>query len=332
MTCAATLKLTYGGSIYDRTRMLFTGEVRPTGVDLTCFALPIEELFWRQGRYGDFDVAEYSMGAYVASVEDPGYQFIALPVFPSRVFRHSAIYVHADAGISSPRVLEGRAVGTPEWSMTGSLWARGILGEHYGVDLTAIRWRTGGLDQAGRREKSRIVPPEAFNVRPLPESQTLGQALLDREIDAIISARPPALFLKGHEKIRPLFRSYRSEEAGYFRATRIFPIMHVVIMRKSLVAEHPWLAGNLRSAFEAARKPAIHQLLDSAVCTTSLVWEASYAEEERNLMGDPFVYGVEENGATLSALCRYAHQQGFTSRLLEPQDLFAASTLTSARV
>ena len=216
--------------------------------------------------------------------------------------------------------------------MTGSLWARGILGEHYGVDLTSIRWRTGGLDQAGRREKSRVVAPAAFDISPLPQDQTLGQALLDREIDAIISARPPAAFLQGPSKIRRLFQSYRAEEAAYFRATGIFPIMHVVIVRKALVAAHPWLAGNLKSAFQAARKPAVHDLLEPGVCTTSLAWESSYAEEEQAIMGDAFVYGVEENGAALSALCRYAHQQGFTSRLLEPRDLFAASTLTSARV
>ena len=324
--------LTYGGGRYDRTERLYTGEVRPVGVDLRFLPVPIEDLFWRQSRYGDFDLAEYSSGAYLASVEDPAYGFVALPVFPSRVFRHSAIYVHADAGIETAKDLEGRVVGTPEWSMTGSLWARGILGEYYGVDLRSIKWRTGGLEQAGRQEKSRLRPPDAFDVRPLGDAKTLRQALLDREIDAIVSARPPSTFVEGHPKVRRLFANCRQEEAAYFKATGIFPIMHLVVIRKTLVRDHPWLAGNLLAAFEAARRPAIRPLLDTAFCTTSLVWESSYAEEERDLMGDPFIYGVEENRATLSALCRYAHEQGFTSRLLEPKDIFVESTLTSARV
>ncbi|GGX19177.1 4,5-dihydroxyphthalate decarboxylase [Pigmentiphaga litoralis] len=324
--------VTYAGGVYDRTSALYTGDVRPTGIDLTFLPMPIEELFWRQGKYHEFDAAEFSFGAYLASVEDPNWGFTALPIFPSRVFRHSAIYVHAESGIEHASDLAGRTVGTPEWSQTGSLWARGILGEHYGVDLRSVRWRTGGLQHAGRKEKSRVVPPAGFDVQTLAEGKTLQQSLLDREIDAIITARPPEAFAQGDPAIRRLFADYRAEEGRYYDASRIFPIMHVLIVRNALLQAYPWIAGNLRTAFEAARRPATGHLLDSAACNTSLIWESSYAEEERARFGDPFVYGVEENLPTLNAICRYAHEQGFTSDLLTPADLFFPTTLTTAKV
>lgn len=329
---STNIPVTYAGGIYDRTARLYSSEMRPVGIDLTYLPTSIEDLFWRQGKYGEFDAAEYSSGAYLASVEDPEYGFTALPIFPSRAFRHSAIYIHADAGISSAKDLEGRLVGTPEWSQTGSLYARGILQEHYGVDLGTIRWRTGGLQQAGRQEKSRVTPPARFEVKPLAQGQTLQQALLDREIDAIITARPPQAFADGHPKIRRLFTNYREEESAYYEKTGIFPIMHLVIVRKSLLNAHPWIANNLCTAFDHARQPAVGVLLDSAVSANSLIWETSYAEEERAKFGDPFVYGVNENQPTLAAFCRYGYEQGFTSRLLTPEDLFFRTTLTAARV
>ena len=324
--------LTYGGELYDRTSRLYSGEVSPEGIDFRYLHLEIEDLFWRQGRYGELDAAEYSMGAYLASLEDPAWGFVAIPVFPSRVFRHSAVYVHAGSGIEAPRDLNGRAVGTPEWSMTASLWVRGILGEHYGVDLRSIRWRTGGLAQPGRREKSRVAPRAGFDVRPLEDGDTLNRALLERRIDALVSARPPAAFVEGRPEARRLFADPLAAEEEYFRRTGVFPIMHVVVVRKTLVAEHPWLANNLRNAFEAARKGATARLLDTGVCTTSLVWESAYAAREAALLGDAFKYGVEENRATLEALCRYGFEQGFTGRLLRPEELFVPSTVSSAKM
>jgi 4,5-dihydroxyphthalate decarboxylase len=326
------VRVAYGGELYDRTSRLYSGEVRPKGIELRYLHLGLEDLFWRQGCYGEFDAAEYSMGAYLASVEDPAWAFVAIPVFPSRAFRHSAVYVHACSGIEAPRDLNGRCVGTPEWSMTASLWIRGILGEHYGVDLRSIRWRTGGLAQPGRQEKSRVKPPKDFDVRPLEQGDTLNQTLLERKIDAVISARPPAAFIEGRPEVRRLFADTIVAERDYFRRTGVFPIMHVVVIRKTLVDEHPWLANNLRNAFEAARKPALGRLLDTGMCSTSLVWEAAYAEQEAAVFEDPFKYGVEENLATLDALCRYGFEQGFTSRLLQPEELFVPSTVSSARI
>ncbi|WP_300017579.1 ABC transporter substrate-binding protein [Pseudonocardia sp.] len=324
--------LTYAGAVYDRTRPLYDGSVRPEGVDLRYLETGIEELFWRQGRYHEFDAAEFSFGAYLAAAERPDRPFDAIPVFPSRAFRHSALYVRADSEIEKPEQLSGRTIGTPEWSMTASLWMRGILGEHYGVDLQSVQWRTGGLEEPGRQEKSPVVPPDRFDVGPLPEGTTLTGDLLDGSLDAVLTARPPRAFLAGDPRIRRLFPDFRTAELEYHRATGIVPIMHVVVVKRDVLERHPWVANNLRHAFELARQPATAQLRDTAVCTSSLVWESAYAEQERSLLGDPFAYGVDGNRATLDAVLRYAAEQGFTSRPLELAEVFLPGTLTDAKV
>jgi 4,5-dihydroxyphthalate decarboxylase len=324
--------VTYAGVVYDRTKALYSGDVQVEGVDLRYLQTGIEELFWRQGRYGEFDAAEFSLGAYIAGVEQADGPFCAIPVFPSRAFRHSAFYVRADSDVQRPDDLSGRSIGTPEWSMTASLWMRGLLGEHYGLDIESVHWLTGGLEEAGRQEKSRVVPPDRFRVDQIAKSSTLTDQLLEGGIDALITARPPTLFLKGDRRIRRVFPEYRSEETAFFLKTGIIPLMHVVVLKKELVAEHPWVANNLRHAFEVARAQAAPALRDSAVSFSSLVWESSYAEEEAALFGDAFAYGVDANQAALTTLLRYAHEQGFTSRRLDPQDLFLPSTLTDARI
>jgi 4,5-dihydroxyphthalate decarboxylase len=326
------LPVTYAGAVYDRTRALYDGDVTVEGVDLRYLRTGVEELFWRQGRYAEFDVAEFSFGAYIAGVEQVDGPFHAIPVFPSRAFRHSALYVRADANIEGPADLAGRAVGTPEWSMTASLWMRGILEEHHGLDLASVHWRTGGLEEPGRQEKSRVTPPDRFRVDPVGADTTLTAQLLEGGIDAILTARPPAAFLRGDPRIRRLFPDYRQEELKFFGSTGIVPIMHVVVLKRDLVREHPWVANNLRHAFEAARVRATPALLDSAVCSSSLIWESAYAEEEAAALGDVFAYGVDRNRVGLTTLMRYAYGQGFTSRLLEPEELFLPATLTEAKI
>lgn len=324
--------LTYAGAIYDRTRPLYDGTVRAEGVDLRYLKTGIEELFWRQGRYHEFDAAEFSFGAYLAVAELPDRPFDAIPVFPSRAFRHSALYVRADSDVEKPDQLSGRIVGTPEWSMTASLWMRGILGEHYGVDLTSVRWRTGGLEEPGRGEKSRVTPPERFDVTRVPEDATLVGQLLDGALDAVLTARPPQAFMGGDPRIRRLFPDFRGAELEYHRATGIVPIMHVVVIKRDILAQHPWVANNLRRAFELARRPATADLRDTAVCSSSLLWESAYAEQEAAMLGDPFAYGIEANRATLDTILRYAAEQGFTSRPLPLDEVFLPSTLTDAKI
>jgi 4,5-dihydroxyphthalate decarboxylase len=326
------LELTYGGELYDRTRRLYTGEVAPEGVRLRYLHTAIEDLFWRQGRYGEFDLAEYSMGAYLSTLDDPDRPFVALPVFPSRLFRHSSIYVNADTNVSDVADLNGTVIGTPEWSMTASLWMRGILGEHHGVDLASIHWRTGGLEEPGRLEKAPVTPPAHFDVAHIGDTDTLSAQLIRGDLTALITARAPRAFLEGDRRIRRLWPDFRAAEQAYYVKTQIIPIMHVVVIRRALLAAHPWVANNLVDAFERARTPVQRELLDTAVCTSSLVWESSYAEAEQAVLGDPFRCGVAANAASLEALLAYAHQQGFSRRRLAPEDVFVPSTVSAAKI
>lgn len=332
MNRAERLELTYGGELYDRTRRLYTGEVAPEGIRMRYLRTAIEDLFWRQGKYGEFDVAEYSMGAYLSTVDDPDRPFVALPIFPSRLFRHSSVYVRADADVVEAADLNGGVIGTPEWSMTASLWMRGILGEHHGVDLASIRWRTGGLEQPGREEKAPVTPPGHFDVSHIGDEDTLSAQLIRGELDALITARAPRAFLQGDPRIRRLWPDFRAAERAYFDVTQVVPIMHVVVIKRSVLTAHPWVANNLVGAFERAREPVQRELIDTAVCTTSLIWESSYAEAEQEILGDPFRCGVAENATALQALLAYAHEQGFSERPMRLQDVFVPSTVSAARV
>ncbi len=329
---SSPLPLTYAGVVYDRTRALYTGQVSPEGVDLRYLRVDIEELFWRQGRYAEFDAAEFSLGAYLAMLGKDDCRFTALPVFPSRAFRHSALYVRANGDVRIPADMAGRRVGTPEWSMTASLWMRGIMSDYYGVDLSSVLWSTGGLDQAGRQEKARVTAPSSFRVQHIGNERTLTAMLLDGELDVVLAARAPQAFSQGDPRLRRLFPDPRAEEMAYFQATGIVPMMHVVVLRRELAEAHPWLANTLRHAFDLARTGVLAELRDNAVSTSSLVWEASYAEQEAGLFGDAFRYGAEENAAALDAVLRYAVEQGFTPARLALDQVFWPSTLTRSKI
>lgn len=325
------LQLTYGGELYDRTAALYHGTVRVEGVDLTYLHTEIEDLFWREAHYAEFDVAEFSLGAYLSTLDNPERPLVAIPVFPSRAFRHSAVYVRASSGLRDIAELAGATIGLPEWSQTAALWVRGIMAEHHAIDLTQVKWRTGGLVQPGRVEKSRVVPPSSFSVEPIGPGCTLAGLLGDGTLDAVISARSPASAVK-EGKIRHLYENPRQAETEYFRRTNIFPIMHVIVLKRALASAHPWLPNNIYNAFEAARRVAKGPLADYLRCATSLAWEAAYAAEEERLLGDAFAYGLEHNYSALETVLRYASAQGFCSPDVKPENLFAETTLTKARV
>ena len=318
----ATVPLSLAIGEYDHVRDLLDGTVSVGGVDLTVLRLPIEEIFFRSTFNREFDVSEMSFAKIVSLASQGESPFVPLPVFVSRAFRHSSIYVRADAGIADPRDLAGRRVGVPEWAQTAAVYSRGLLAHEYGVDLTSIRWHQAGVNDAGRKEKVKLDLPRGLSLTVVSD-RSLSQMLLAGELDAVLSARPPAPFIAGDARVRRLFPDSRAVEEAYFRKTGIFPIMHVVALRRSLYEQHRWLAMNLYKAFDAAKVRSVARASDITASFYPLPWIAQVAQSARALFGDdPWPYGIEPNRVTLDAFLRWAHEQGVCHRLLAPEELF----------
>ena len=313
---------------YDRTRALMDGSVQPQGIDLNYLSMPVEETFFRMLRHREFDAAEMSLSSYTVSLFKPQREFVAIPVFPSRFFRHSCIYVNADAGIREPRDLIGKRVGNPEYQMTAPVWIRGILSDHYGVPVDSVTYRTGGEEEPGRPEKLKLDLPANIRVEPIGENQTLAQMLLEGEIDALYTARMPSTFRTGGGRVRRLFDNYVDVERQYFRDTAIFPIMHTVAIRTEVYQANRWVAQSLYKAFLEAQRQNYEDLLETAALKTSLPWLTAHVEETRREMGDDFwPYGLDRNRKTLETFLRYHFEQGLSKRLLTPEELFAPESL-----
>ena len=327
------LRLTLACWNYDRTRALLEQRVQPDGIDLTYLSLPVEETFFRMLRHREFDVAEMSLSSYVVSLFTPDRPFIAIPVFPSRCFRHSCIYVHAASGIRAPHDLLGRRVGTPEYQMTAPVWIRGILAEWYGVPVTSPTYFTGGEEQPGRSEKIPLDLPPEIRVQPIGSGQTLSAMLACGEIDALYTARAPSSFTRGDGRVRRLFEDFPTIEREYFRRTGIFPIMHTVVIRRELYGRHRWIAQSLAKAFLVARDDAYADLRQTAAPKAMLPFLTAHLDEVYREMGDDFwPYGLDRNRETLSTFLRYAHEQGLAKERLRPEDLFAPETLDAFRI
>lgn len=324
------LDLTLACWDYDRTRPLMDGRVRPEGIDLRYLAMEMPESFFRMLRFGEFHASEMSMGWYVRTVLAQPRPFIAIPVFVSRMFRHSCIYVNAASGICAPGDLRGKRIGCPEYQMTAAIWIKGILADRHDVPVNSVTYHTGGLEQPGRRETPLELPDDIV-VEPIGDDRTLSDMLEAGEIDALYSAHQPPCF--GRKGIRRLFEDYEAQELAYLEDTGIFPIMHVIVVRTDVLEAHPWVAQSLTKAFEAARDIAIDDLFEPAALKASLPWLLAAAERTRDAFGttDFWPYGVERNRATLQTFLRYAHEQALTPRRLEPEELFVPSTLQTAK-
>jgi 4,5-dihydroxyphthalate decarboxylase len=259
--------------------------------------------------------------------------FVAIPVFPSRSFRHSCIFVNADAGIRTPKDLLGKRIGTPEFQMTAPVWIRGILAEYYGVPVDGVTYFTGGQEQPGRGEKLKLDLPQRIRIEPIGEKQTLAAMLADGEIDALYTARMPSTYTTGDGKVRRLFENYREVEQRYFRDTGIFPIMHTVVIRRDVYEQNRWVAQSLYKAFVEAQRRAYEDLHATAALKTMLPWLTAHVEETRALMGDDFwSYGFERNRKALVTFLRYHHDQGLSKKLLMPEELFAPEAMESFRI
>ena len=313
------LALTLALSPYDHTR-----DLAPRGIELNVLELPIEEIFHRFTRFREFEASEMSSAKTVSllALEQP--DIIALPVFVSRVFRHSAIYVGKGSGIRRPKDLEGRRVGIPEWSQTAGIYARGLLAREYGVDLASIDWRQAGVRQAGRIEKVELRKDVPFRITAMPD-RTLEDMLAKGEIDAVISARE----VPGER----LFPDYRTAELEYFRKTRIFPIMHMIVMRRGTYEQNRWIAMNLFQAFQEAKQRSVERLREIGLSHVPLPWLSDTTRAWQEAIGEDFwPYGVEPNRPTLEAFLQYAYEQGVCRRKLAAEELFAPETLASYKI
>ena len=317
------IPLTVAMSDYDHMRDLEHGVVRPAGLALTWLNLQIEEIFYRFTQHWEFDVSEMSWGKTTAMLGEPDCPFVPLPVFPSRVFRHSAIYVRPDGGIRAPEDLKGKRIGMPEWAQTAAIYARGMLQHEHGVALDSVHWFQAGVNDAGRFEKVHLDLPQGVRLTPVKD-KSLDRMLQAGELDAVISARPPNGFLAGAPHIRRLFPDYQAAERAYFKKTGIFPIMHVVALKRVHYERRPWIARSLFAAFDEARKRSVARALEITASRFPIPWAAYRAAEAQAEFfgGDLWAYGVEANRRTLEAFFRYSFEQGVAKRLLKPEEIF----------
>ena len=323
----ARLHLTLATADYDHVRDLTSGAVRAEGILLTGMTLPIEEVFFRFIKNREWDISEMSFGKFIGFTSQGNSPFVGIPVF-----RHSAFYVRADRGIATPKDLEGKRVGIPEWAQTAGMYARGFLAETAGVDLKKIEWVQAGMNEAGREEKVEFKLPPGIKYSQRRDT-SVSAMLLSGEIDAAISARVPDAFNAPGGKIVRLFPDYRKDEAAYHASTGIYPIMHVIAMRRAVFERYPWVAMNLLKAFTEAKARSVERINDLTASRIPVPWSAAIAGEfAKNFGVDPFPYGLEENRKTLDAFCRFAHDQGVTASRLTPDDLFPKEVRASVRV
>ncbi|MCB4769731.1 ABC transporter substrate-binding protein [Ancylobacter sp. Lp-2] len=315
--------LTVGCGAYDRTWPLIAGVIRPAGFRLDWAILPPEEVFLRGMLGGEFDITEMSLSTYALLRARGVCRYVGLPVFVSRKFRHSAIYIRADAGIDRPEDLAGRRIGVPEYQLTANVWVRGLLSDDYGVSADNVQWVIGGIDAPGREEKVPIELPARFAVTRLGAGETLWQLLLEGEIDAIIAPRAPQAFAQGHPAIRRLFADVPAAEQDYYRRTGLFPLMHVIGIREDVAERHPGLPAALAEAFGAAKAFAAGELHQYAYDAAMLPWqEASLRETEAAMGRDYWPYGLEPNRRAIDTFARYQFEQGIVERLQSAADIF----------
>lgn len=318
---------------YDRTRALRDGRVNVEGCDVTFLPLYPEEIFHRAFNYQEFDVCEISFSSYIRTIADGTAPYIGIPAFVSRVFRHSGIYIRADSGIEKPEDLRGKRIGLPEYQITAVVWMRGILQHEYGVHPNEIQWRQGGQEQAGRKERTPLKPIPGIDLQTIPEDRTLVEMLEKGELDALFTARAPSSFLSGKPHIKRLFSDVRAVEQQYYKKTKIFPIMHLVGLRRSLAEKYPWLPASLFKAFIQAKAIATTDLHDVNALLVTLPWLVAEAIDTEQLMGKDFWrYGVKQSLHEIEALTQYSFEQGLSSRKVGVDELFAPSTYEMSKV
>jgi len=318
------LKLTLACFDYDRTRALIDGRVRPAGIDLDIQVLRPRQTFQRMLDTQEFHVSEMSLASYATLKGRGQCPFVAVPVALSKIFRHSCIYVRTDAGIATPADLKGKRVGTSQYGATALVFMRGMLQHDYGVAPSDLHWFMGALNAAAEPPLLPLHLPANVRLETLGPGQTLEGMLAAGELDALLSIYLPSLFLQGSPRIARLFPSFKQVEQDYYRRTRIFPVMHTVVLRADVHAQHPWAARSIYQAFCAAKELAVAGLYDTDALALALPWLLDHVEEAWRVFGKDFwSYGLEPNRPALTALGRFVHEQGLSPRTVSPDELFA---------
>lgn len=319
------IPLTYGGLLYlDRTLPLYTGDVQIPGVDLNYVSFKSPgDLFRRQAQFAEFDVSEMSLGTFLMMVSRGDDRFVGLPIFVSRNFRHSQIYINSSSGIEKPEDLAGKRVGILEYQMTAALWIRAFLQHDHGIHPSDVSWLTGGLIEPSFAERLALDLPEEVSLERIPNNETLEGMLRSGELDALVTVQPPQGFDPGGGSIRRLFPKYRDTERDYFERTGFFPIMHLVVLRREIYEQHRWLPATLHESFLRAKRAGSERLHATTGLAIGTPWLGHDLDEIDDLFGgDAFPYGVEENRPVLEAMAQYAHEQHMTERLVAIDELF----------
>lgn len=325
----ADVHLTMGFTDYDHVRDLFSGRVKPEGIDLTCLRMEVEESFLRFLKHQEWDVSEMSLGMASAAVAKGDAPFVVIPVFPSRVFRLSGIYIHAGGRIKKPEDLRGKRIAVPQWTQTATIFIRGWMTDTLGIPLTDVEWFQMGAAEPGRIDTSSVRPPSGVPLTDL-SGRSLGDMLAEGEIDALLCASPPKCFEEGDPRVSRLFPDHVKVEEEYFAQTGIYPIMHTVAIKRDAYEENPWIARNLFNAFEEAKQRSIERIHDLGVSQIVVPWLPALFERAKSKIfphGDYWAYGLERNRTTLEAFLKYSFEQGVINRPLELEELFCRESL-----
>ncbi len=316
------LRLNFASSEYDHFRDLIDGRVPVEGIDINYLNLQIEEIFARFVNFQEWELSEMSFGKFVSFISQDNGKVIGLPVFPSRVFRQSSIYVREDSSLQKPADLAGKKIGIPEWAQTASIYTRGWLVDQIGIPLKDIEWFQSGVNQAGREEKVKLKLPDGVKLTPVTD-KSLTEMLLNGDIDAAMTAHAPLPFEQGDPSIRRLISNYREVEEAYYKETKIFPIMHILALRRDVYEANPWIAMNLYKAFTQAKDNSVYRAQEITATRFPFAWCYEAAEKTKEIFGDDiFPYGLEPNRTTLEAFLKYAFEQGICHRKVEPEELF----------
>jgi 4,5-dihydroxyphthalate decarboxylase len=321
----ANLALSVAVGDYDRNRPLINGAVRIDGVDPVFMTLSPEEIFFRAFRSQDFDICELSLSSYTLRTARGDCPYVGVPAFVSRMFRHTSIWVRTDR-INEPKDLKGKRVGLPEWQLTANVWARAILEDDFGVKGSDIHWIRGGIEEPGRPEKNPIKLPPGVRLDDAPEGATISQMLIDGAIDGFVAPRPPSHMTAETRNVGWLFRDPTAAAKDYFKRTGVFPIMHLIGIRRTLVDKHPYLPVAVFKAFEQSKAAALAALSDTSATKVTLPFVEERLKEARDLMGEDFwAYGVEPNRKTLETFLRHHHSQGLSPRVMKVEEMFHPS-------